>query len=114
MDLKQLQASINRTWDGSILDRLRAYIRIPNRSPHFDPLWEQNGHMEAAVQLMADWCRTQALRGIQVKICRLPGNDPLHGYARSAVSPHSVFRHGCSRPAPMRTARPSSARQAPK
>ena len=77
MDLKQLQASINRTWDGSILDRLRAYIRIPNKSPHFDPLWEQNGHMEAAVQLMADWCRTQALRGMQVKICRLPGKTPV-------------------------------------
>jgi acetylornithine deacetylase/succinyl-diaminopimelate desuccinylase-like protein len=68
---------IHRAWDGSILDRLAAYIRIPNKSPLFDPQWERNGHMEAAVQLMAKWCREQPIPGKRVEICRLPGRTPL-------------------------------------
>ncbi len=77
MDLQRLRASIDRVWDESILDRLQAYIRIPNKSPHFDPMWERNGHMESAVQLMADWCRAQAVPGTRVEIRRLPGKTPL-------------------------------------
>ncbi len=77
MDLQRLRASIDRVWDESILDRLQAYIRIPNKSPHFDPMWERNGHMESAVQLMADWCRAQAVPGARVEIRRLPGKTPL-------------------------------------
>jgi acetylornithine deacetylase/succinyl-diaminopimelate desuccinylase-like protein len=77
MDLKQLRASINKVWDESILDRLKAYIRIPNQSPHFDPKWEEHGYMEAAVQLMADWCGAQAVPGMRVEIRRLPGKTPL-------------------------------------
>jgi acetylornithine deacetylase/succinyl-diaminopimelate desuccinylase-like protein len=77
MDIAQLRASIDRVWDESIVDRLEAYIRIPNKSPHFDPEWEQKGHMQAAVQLMADWCRAQAVPGMRVQIRRLPGKTPL-------------------------------------
>lgn len=77
MDVKRLRASIDKVWDESILDRLKAYIRIPNQSPHFDPQWQQNGHMEAAVQLMADWCRGLAVPGMRVEIRRLPGKTPL-------------------------------------
>ncbi len=40
MDLKQLVSTINKTWDESIIDRLTAYVRIPNKSPMFDPQWE--------------------------------------------------------------------------
>jgi acetylornithine deacetylase/succinyl-diaminopimelate desuccinylase-like protein len=77
MDLLRLRASIDRVWAESILDRLKAYIRIPNQSAHFDPRWEQNGHMEAAVQLMADWCRAQEIPGMRVDIRRLAGRTPL-------------------------------------
>src|SRR5207237_635791 len=43
----------------------------------FDPNWERNGHMEAAVKLMADWCRAQPLPGSRVEVRRLPGRTPL-------------------------------------
>ena len=33
--------------------------------------------MEAAVQLMADWCRAQPMPGARVEVRRLPGNTPL-------------------------------------
>ena len=77
MDLQKLRATVDRQWQESILDRLVAYIRIPNKSPLFDPDWERHGHMEAAIQLMADWCRAQPIPGMRVEIRRLPGLTPL-------------------------------------
>ncbi len=77
MNLDQLIFSVNKTWDDSIVDRLTAYVRIPNKSPNFDPDWEANGHMEKAVQLMAEWCRAQPLPGARTEIHRLPGKTPL-------------------------------------
>ncbi len=77
MDLKQLVSSINRTWDDSIIDRLVAYVRIPNKSPMFDPKWKAHGHMDAAVKLMADWCRAQPLPGATVEVREEPGRTPL-------------------------------------
>src|SRR5215475_1929051 len=77
MDLKRLSAFVSDTWDQSILERLVAYVRIPNKSPDFDPEWEKHGHMEAAVQLMAEWCRLQPLPGMRVEIRRLAGRTPL-------------------------------------
>jgi acetylornithine deacetylase/succinyl-diaminopimelate desuccinylase-like protein len=77
MDLEQLRASIAAPWRSSILERLTAYVRIPNKSPTFDPSWEANGHMNAAVQLMADWCRAQPVPGMRVEVRRLSGRTPL-------------------------------------
>src|SRR5207237_5435005 len=77
MDQKRLTGSIEKTWNDSIIERLIAYVRIPNKSPQFDPNWERNGHMEAAVKLMADWCRAQPLPGSRIEVRRLPGRTPL-------------------------------------
>jgi acetylornithine deacetylase/succinyl-diaminopimelate desuccinylase-like protein len=77
MNLERLQSFIDGTWEESILERLIAYVRIPNKSPMFDPQWEQHGYMEAAVKLMADWCRAQPLPGARVEVRRLPARTPL-------------------------------------
>jgi acetylornithine deacetylase/succinyl-diaminopimelate desuccinylase-like protein len=77
MDLKRLCSSIDKTWDDSITAQLIEYVRIPNKSPMFDPQWQQHGHMEKAVTLMADWCRAQPLPGARVEVRRLPGITPL-------------------------------------
>jgi acetylornithine deacetylase/succinyl-diaminopimelate desuccinylase-like protein len=77
MDLEQLRAAIAASWRSSIVERLTAYVRIPNQSPMFDPAWEANGHMEAAVQLMAEWCRAQPVAGMRVEVRRLAGRTPL-------------------------------------
>jgi acetylornithine deacetylase/succinyl-diaminopimelate desuccinylase-like protein len=76
-DSTALQSHIARAWQDSILPRLIDYVRIPNRSPLFDPDWEANGHMERAVELIARWCREQALPGLDVQIVRRPGLTPL-------------------------------------
>lgn len=68
---------VEQQWDSSITERLQAFVRIPNRSPAFDPQWEANGHMERAAQLVADWCRSQTIDGMQVEVHRRPGRTPL-------------------------------------
>lgn len=68
---------VNATWDSSIVPTLCDYVRIPNKSPLFDPDWERHGHMERAVELLANWCRRQPIAGMTVKIARLSGRTPL-------------------------------------
>ena len=94
MDLERLRASVRKTWDESILERLIAYVRIPNRSPSFDPQWESHGYMEAAVQLMAQWCRAQPVPGMRVDIHRLPGRTPLLLVDVPGELPGSVLLYG--------------------
>jgi acetylornithine deacetylase/succinyl-diaminopimelate desuccinylase-like protein len=72
-----LSGHVNETWDRSIVPTLCDYVRIPNKSPLFDAGWERHGHMERAVQLLADWCRRQPIAGMTVKVARLPGRTPL-------------------------------------
>ncbi|HJS21966.1 MAG TPA: M20 family metallopeptidase [Steroidobacteraceae bacterium] len=77
MKTAQLASHIEGVWSESIVPRLCEYVRIPNKSPLFDPDWERNGHMERAIQLMAAWCREQPIAGMQVEIRRLAGRTPL-------------------------------------
>jgi acetylornithine deacetylase/succinyl-diaminopimelate desuccinylase-like protein len=77
MDLDTLRATVGKTWDESIVEQLVNYVRIPNKSPMFDPQWESHGYMESAVQLMASWCRAQPVPGMRVEVRRIPGKTPL-------------------------------------
>jgi acetylornithine deacetylase/succinyl-diaminopimelate desuccinylase-like protein len=77
MNSNAARDSIGRTWDQSILPALMHYVRIPNKSPAFDPDWEAHGHMEAAVQLMRHWAEEHALPGTRIEVLRLPGRTPL-------------------------------------
>lgn len=94
MDLEQLRAAVRKSWDESIVERLIAYVRIPNKSPMFDPQWESHGHMEGAVQLMAQWCREQPVPGMRVDIRRLPGKTPLLLVDIPGELPGSVLLYG--------------------
>jgi acetylornithine deacetylase/succinyl-diaminopimelate desuccinylase-like protein len=77
VDLLRLKGTVESTWKNSILERLRDYIRIPNLSPAFDPDWDHHGHMDKAIDLMADWCRLQPVPGMRVEVRRLPGITPV-------------------------------------
>lgn len=77
MDLRALKSFTDKSWDESILPTIREYIGIPNKSPGFDPQWQEHGHMDKAVDLAAAWCRRQPIKGMQVEVRRLPGRTPL-------------------------------------
>jgi len=77
MNMERLTRYIDTAWDQSIVPALSEYIRIPNKSVHFDPQWEEHGHMQRAAELMKAWCEKHALPGMKVEIVRLPGLTPL-------------------------------------
>ena len=77
MDSKRIESFVQRRWDESILPQLIDYIRIPNKSPQFDPQWAEHGHMQKAVELIGGWCRDQAIAGMSFEVVQLPGRTPL-------------------------------------
>jgi acetylornithine deacetylase/succinyl-diaminopimelate desuccinylase-like protein len=77
LDPDATRTFIDACWEDEIVPQLIEYIRIPNKSPLFDPDWDAHGHMEQATQLIADWCRTRPVEGLQLEIVRLPGRTPL-------------------------------------
>ena len=77
MDQAALQAFVEDRWDSSVLPALEEYIRIPNKSPAFDPDWQAHGHMDRAVALIEAWCRAREIAGLRVEVVRLPGRTPL-------------------------------------
>jgi acetylornithine deacetylase/succinyl-diaminopimelate desuccinylase-like protein len=77
LDRDAVAAFADRVWEQDILPRITEYIRIPNKSPLFDPQWAAHGHMDRAVVLIETWCRARAIRGLKVEVVRLPGRTPL-------------------------------------
>ncbi|WP_376696828.1 M20 family metallopeptidase [Wenzhouxiangella sp. EGI_FJ10305] len=77
MKVDQAAATIDKLWQESITDELVEYVRIPAKSPHFDPDWEKNGYIDEAVEHIARWCREQPIEGLQVEVVRLEGRTPL-------------------------------------
>lgn len=77
MDLKKTASFVDSTWDDSIIPELCNYIRVPNKSPAFDPAWEEHGYMEKAVNMFADWCRQQPIEGLAVEVVRIKGRTPV-------------------------------------
>lgn len=77
MDHPSIQKFVDEVWTDSIVPELVEYIKIPAKSPHFDPDWEKNGYIEDAVQQIFNWCKNQDVKGMECEIVRLPGRTPL-------------------------------------
>ncbi|HVT34591.1 MAG TPA: M20 family metallopeptidase [Nevskiaceae bacterium] len=91
-DIQKIQRHADALWEDEIVGQLTEYIRIPNKSPMFDPQWAEHGYMDDAVKLMEKWARGKlpALPGAVLEVVRLPGRTPLifidvpaHGVAKS-------------------------------
>src|SRR5258705_1301727 len=78
-DTAKLGQFVGQVWGDSIVPTLVDYIRIPNKSPAFDPDWAAHGHMEEAVAMFEGWARERltTLPGATLEIVRLPGRTPL-------------------------------------
>src|SRR5512140_258046 len=94
MDHRTALQLIDQEWRTSIEPSLEAYIRIPNKSPLFDPDWQAHGHMDRAVDLMADWCRRQPIRGLKVEVIRLPGRTPVLYAEVPGTAPGEILLYG--------------------
>ena len=77
MKLDQVAQAVDAYWEESIMAELVDYVRIPAKSPHFDPDWEKNGFIDQAVDHIVRWCRDQPIEGLKVEVIRLEGRTPI-------------------------------------
>ena len=57
LDIAKITKSVDRCWSDEIVPTLVEYIKIPNKSPAFDPDWAAHGYMDEAVALFERWAR---------------------------------------------------------
>ena len=75
---KDLAISLtDEEWEKSIIPELVEYIRVPNKSPAFDPDWQSNGFMEQVVDQFVAWSQHQNIEGMELDVIRLPKRTPL-------------------------------------
>ena len=77
MDRQKTETFVFDLWDNEVIPELSEYIKVPNKSPMFDPDWEKHGHMEMAVEMFHAWCEKQPIAGMQLEIVRIPGRTPI-------------------------------------
>src|SRR5690348_11304805 len=79
MDSAKLKTFCEKEWDESVLPTITDYIRIPNKSPAFDPKWAEHGYMDKAVSLMENWAREKIkpFKGAKLDVVRLKDRTPL-------------------------------------
>jgi acetylornithine deacetylase/succinyl-diaminopimelate desuccinylase-like protein len=79
MDQLAAKAFIDALWDSEVIPELTRYIRIPNKSPAFDPDWQAHGFMEAASAQFAAWAKAkiEAIDGATLEVVRLPRRTPV-------------------------------------
>jgi acetylornithine deacetylase/succinyl-diaminopimelate desuccinylase-like protein len=96
MDFARTTAFMARIWDDEIIPALTDYIRIPNKSPAFDPDWAKHGHMEKAVVMFADWAKAKLaqLPGSSLEVVRLEGRTPLIFIEIPGTAPGTILMYG--------------------
>jgi len=94
MQAEPAQRLIDDLWRDEIVDELTEYIRIPNKSPDFDPDWAAHGYMDEAVQHIESWCRRQPIEGMSVEVVRLQGRTPLIFIEAPGESADTVLLYG--------------------
>ncbi|HXO03712.1 MAG TPA: M20/M25/M40 family metallo-hydrolase, partial [Stellaceae bacterium] len=79
LDSAKLKSFVDQCWGDEVIPTLVEYIKIPNKSPLFDPDWAAHGHMDAAVAMFERWARGKiaGLPGATLDIVRLNGRTPL-------------------------------------
>ncbi|MFN7132277.1 MAG: M20 family metallopeptidase [Myxococcales bacterium] len=94
LDTAAATAFSDRAWEQEILPALTDYIRIPNKSPAYDPRWREHGHMDRAVKLIADWCRKQPIAGLTVEVVQLENRTPVIYMEIPGQGPDTVLLYG--------------------
>ena len=77
LDDAQALEQAGRQWDADIVGRLTEYIRIPAKSPGFDPLWSEHGHLDTVLRNAASWVEAQQVEGLQLEVVRIDGRTPV-------------------------------------
>src|SRR5688500_10479084 len=85
---------VDRQFAESIVPALVEYIKIPNKSPAFDPSWREHGHMDRAAELLAHWARSQVPEGATLEVLRLGQRTPVIFIDIPGQGPETVMLYG--------------------
>ena len=79
IDVGKARKHIDQCWGDEIVPTLAEYIKIPNKSPAFDPDWVAHGYMDEAVSMFERWARAKLplLSGATLETVRLAGRTPV-------------------------------------
>jgi acetylornithine deacetylase/succinyl-diaminopimelate desuccinylase-like protein len=94
MDAAKTEAFVTEFWDAHIVPTITDYIRIPNKSPAFDPDWEANGYMEEVLQMSLDWLAKHPIEGAEIHVGRKAGVTPLILVDIPGTLPGCVLMYG--------------------
>jgi acetylornithine deacetylase/succinyl-diaminopimelate desuccinylase-like protein len=76
LDEEQLSTTTGHFWDQEILPSLSEYVKIPNKSPLYDPDWQKHGFMAQAMEHVVSWITDQAIPGLQCEVHQLEDKTP--------------------------------------
>ena len=77
LDHSRLSDFIDQKWEESALPSLSEFIEIPALSPSFDPDWEENGYLDAAIETFISWIKSLSLERVSISVHRLKKRSPL-------------------------------------
>ena len=79
LDTQRLTRFVDEVWGDEIVPSLIEYVKIPNKSPAFDPDWAAHGYMEDAVRLLETWARSKiaSIPDASIEVIRLEGRTPV-------------------------------------
>ena len=83
----RLSRLISRQWDDDIVPQLIDYIRVPAKSPHFDPEWRRHGAIAASLEQARAWVARQPVKGMTLEVVTLEGRTPVLFFDIPATSP---------------------------
>lgn len=76
MDLLEVSRFLDRRWDDDLVARLVDYVKIPAKSPAFDPSWSAHGELAEVVAEAHAWAAQQDIRGMSLEIVSIDGKTP--------------------------------------
>jgi acetylornithine deacetylase/succinyl-diaminopimelate desuccinylase-like protein len=92
--LEAIGAWMDRFWDAEVVPALQKFIEIPNLSPLFDPEWQNNGHMDRAMEHVRGWVERQGIAGAKIEILRTEGRTPLLFMEVDGTSSDTILLYG--------------------
>lgn len=85
----------SQTWRTDVMDHLADYVRVPAKSPIFDPEWEARGLLDAVCDSVAQWLRNSGIP--HVEVLREGGRTPAVFFdapGRGATADRTVLFYG--------------------
>ena len=77
MKQTSVRETVSRLWADEVLPSLSGLVEIPALSQSFDPDWDANGQLAAAVEHVRSWITARNLPGATIDVIRVEDRSPV-------------------------------------